>query len=730
MSTIQETALAPDGKYSCRVPKASPSNTAGQSYVIRHPQTKNDSLEFDINNDITTLYELFQFSRTQFGDQPFLGHRPFNKSASNFENHYQWETYEQIGQRVDNFASGLSHVYNKYVASGSSSSSSSDNGSSLKWPLGLYSVNRPEYKIAEYASYVRNLYNVALYDTLGESSVEYIMNHAEIPVIVCSLDKVPKLLKLASKMQNLKVIISMDQLPSSSTDTDTATATATTQASLPSPFNLDSINVLRSWSDSLGIKLLGFNEVESIGSKHQLPHIRPTPDDLAILCYTSGTTGTPKGAMSTHRNYSVAARASTKALGNPEYTVTTLSYLPLAHCYERASEHGIALRGGRIGFYCGDITRIVEDMQILKPTLFISVPRLLNRIYDKIYSATVLAPGLGGAIARKAVAVKLEKFHETGQFTHMFWDRVVFNKVKQVLGGNLDIIVSGSAPLEPKVMDFLRVAFCCPVVEGYGQTESSAISSYLPITHRGSGTIGVPFPGVEFMLVDVPEMNYHATDLPLPRGEICIRGGTVFTGYYKDPEKTKEVLTDDGWVRTGDIGQFNEDGTVTIIDRKKNIFKLSQGEYIAPEKLENIYSNNFLVQQIAVLGNSMKSVLVAVVVPDPETFVPWAEKILKRSKVGGITDVGDFAKLCRVPEIVKEVLNELTKSAKANNLAGFEYIKAVYLDSQPFDVETNGLLTPTMKLKRSDALKYYKKVMDTLYEGIENSGSTTPSDNN
>ncbi|KAJ1674635.1 medium-chain fatty acid-CoA ligase faa2 [Spiromyces aspiralis] len=663
--------------------------------------------------EIKTVYEVFEYARKEYSDRPYLGHRPFDPATKTY-GQYVWETYHQVGQRVDNVASGLAYAYEQWVKPGCT------NHQNTKWHVGIYAINRPEWRITEFSCYARNLVTVALYDTLGISSVEYIINHAEIPIVVCSLDKVSRLLKLAPNLPNLRCIISMDSFGAAATGND--------PTPLPSPFNISSVRVLTQWAESLGIKLLGFNEIEAIGVNNPSPHIPPTPEDILTICYTSGTTGTPKGVVSIHRNYTSSARSMAFHVDPSRLDHSIISYLPLAHCYQRCLEFLITMIGARIGYYTGDVTRILDDMHALAPTFFTSVPRLLNRIYDKLVSATVLAPGLSGVIARKAVADKLANLENGNGVTHAFWDRIIFRKIRAVLGGRVELIVSGSAPLEPKVMQFLRIAFCCEVTEGFGQTETSAFGLTLPREVYSTGTIGIPSPGIEIKLVDIPDMNYFSSDKPCPRGELCLRGDIVFTGYYKDPENTAKALTADGWVHTGDVARINPDGTFSIIDRKKNIFKLSQGEYVAPEKLESTYTNNPLVQQIAVLGRSTESSLVAVVVPNPETFVPWA---LKQGGFASNTNAGvqsvepPLEVLCRHPGINEAMVAELEATARKANLTGFERIKAIHLEHRPFDVETNGLLTPTMKLKRHDALKYYAKEIDRMYEQIK--GSTTSS---
>ncbi|KAF5826297.1 hypothetical protein DUNSADRAFT_3709 [Dunaliella salina] len=207
-----------------------------------------------------------------------------------------------------------------------------------------------------------------------------------------------------------------------------------------------------------------------------------------------------------------------------------------------------------------------------------------------------------------------------------FYDALVFSKIKARLGGEVKTMTSGSAPISDEVMFFLRICFGATVMEGYGLSEST---SGIVISHPEdytAGHVGAPMPSAEIKLIDIPEMNYYNTDQPYPRGEVCARGPTIFQGYYKDPQQTAEVLDKDGWLHTGDVGMWLPGGRLKIIDRKKNIFKLSQGEYIAPEKIENIYLRSPMVAQAFVYGDSLRPQLVAIVVPDPEVLLPWAQE--------------------------------------------------------------------------------------------------------
>jgi len=249
----------------------------------------------------------------------------------------------------------------------------------------------------------------------------------------------------------------------------------------------------------------------------------------------------------------------------------------------------------KIGYFGGDVLKLTDDCQVLKPTFFPSVPRLYNKIYGKLQDKLINDPtGCKANLIKSAIKSKMSAVEASGKVTNCFYDKLVFSKVKALLGGNVKIMLTGSAPIDGKVLKFLKICFACPIVEGYGMTETCAGSL---ITFPGDpeiGHVGGPLHNVKIRLRDIPDMNYLHTD-PNPRGEVCFFGTGNMTGYFKNEEKTNEAFTDpttktnNGWMHSGDVGMVLPNGAVKIIDRAKNIFKLSQGEYIAPEKLENIY---------------------------------------------------------------------------------------------------------------------------------------------
>jgi len=277
------------------------------------------------------------------------------------------------------------------------------------------------------------------------------------------------------------------------------------------------------------------------------------------------------------------------------------------------------------------------------------------------------------------------------------------------------VIVSGSAPLSDNVMRFWRCMMGVPVIEGYGQTEGTAGATIgHPDNMATLGHVGGPVSSCEICLYNVPEMGYLHTDRShrgeecRGRGEVCVRGPNVFKGYYKDEAKTRETLDEEGWLHSGDIGLWTPDGNLKIVDRKKNIFKLSQGEYVAPEKIENILTESTLISQCFIYGDSYQPTLVGILVPDEDIVKDWSAKQNLQMK---------FEDLCKSEELHQAIMSEIKRLAKKYRMAGFEVPKAIYLESELFSAET-GLLTPTFKLKRKEVKEKYEDIINGLYTKI------------
>ena len=608
-----------------------------------------------------TLYEAFVSSIEKYADRPALGKRVGDGP-------YQWMSYKALGGYVSAVASAMIGA-----------------GLPVHGRAAVYGPNSPEWMLAMQACNATNVYCVPLYDTLGENAVEFILNHSEATLCFCDQAKVGKLAKAIPKATGVKTIVYWGSAE---------------EADLAALKKVATVHTL--------------DEFVAQGEAAPQAPRPPKPDDLCTIMYTSGTTGDPKGVEITHKNCISTCATLRWVLAASGWEVgaedSFISYLPLAHIFDRVTEDLFLCCGAAIGYWRGDAKTLLDDVGLLKPTLFAGVPRIFDRIYAKILEAVK-----GSAVkrflfnwgyGRKSYFMKKGMSHSKAGG---LFDKILFKKFAGRLGGRVKVMVSGAAPLSAHVEEFLRVGFCAGVVQGYGLTESCA-ASFLSILDdmSGSATVGIPLPGVRLRLEAVPDMNYSPSNAK-PSGEVMIKSNGLYQGYYKRKDLTDDAIDADGWFHTGDIGEIQPNGYLKIVDRKKNIFKLSQGEYVAVEKVESIYKKNTLADMLWVYGNSFESFLVGVVVPNEAKLLAWAKSKGKS---------GSYADLCKDADAKKWVLGEIAGTGRAEKLKGFEIIKAVHLEPEPFSVETD-CITPTFKLKRPKLLKYYKAEVDAMYAAFK-----------
>uniref|UniRef100_A0A804RGP5 4-coumarate--CoA ligase n=1 Tax=Zea mays TaxID=4577 RepID=A0A804RGP5_MAIZE len=509
--------------------------------------------------DMKTSWDVFRVAAVKYADNRMLGWRPFKDGVPG---PYLWKSYKEIYDEVLQAGSALQKLG---VQPGSR--------------VGIYGANCPQWIVAMQACNGYSLVCVPLYDTLGAGAVDYIIDHAEIDVVFIQDKKIKEILSPNCKSaKRLKALV--------------AFTSATTEQNKE--------------ADQIGIKMYAWDDFLKVGKDNPRQPCPPQASDICTVMYTSGTSGQPKGVMLTHESHAMYVKGVDLFMDQFDDKMTTddvfLSFLPLAHILDRMIEEYFFHKGASIGYYHGDLNALRDDIVELKPTLLVGVPRVYERIYEGILKAIAELRPLRRVIFnalynRKLASMKAGYSHKTAS---PFADMLAFRKVKARLGGRLRLLISGGAPLSNEIEEFMRVTTCAYFIQGYGLTETLGPSTVCYIDDMALvGSAGVPATYTEIRLEEVPEMGYNPLGVP-SRGEICIRGKSLFAGYYKSPELTNEAIVD-GWFHTGDIGEMTPDGILKVIDRKKNIFKLSQGEYVAVEYLEKVYGFPPLVEDVSKL---------------------------------------------------------------------------------------------------------------------------------
>lgn len=606
--------------------------------------TSGDTIDF-LYEDTKTLWDLLQRGCRLSDNGRCYGWRNSKSDTS-----YTWINYRQFIKRAEDFASGLLKIGLKQ---GQSSY------------VGIYASNCIEYVVTQHGCWSQSIIIIPLYDTLGAEASSFIIKQAEIETVICDTeDKVKRLISKRNEITTLKHIIMINDV------------------------SKETIQLAK----DEGIKIHLFKEIEELGEKHHTENLLPSPSDICLVCYTSGTTGNPKGAIVTHGNIVSVLSSISLVVKNQPFTKddTAISYLPLAHMLEQVVQANILMNGGSIGFYSGDVNKVVEDMQILQPTFFPTVPRVLNKLYDK---------------AQALINFKLKS---CPQKENPMTQKDMLKPFLAGLGGKVRSILSTAAPIHKNVLQFCTEGLGCEIMEAYGQTETCGpcTMSWSDSTHDASGSVGSPVPCNIVKLVDVPEMEYFAKN---SEGEVCVKGHNVFKGYLKDPIRTAEALDDEGWLHTGDIGMWLPNGTLKIIDRKKNILKLAQGEYVAPEKIESVYSMSPYVSQVFVHGDSLERFLVGIVIPEKQFVLSRVNESLKNKQ---------WKEICQDSTVKQIILEDIQQKGKAAGLNAIEQVKDIHLHP---DVLTSddGFLTPTSKIKRYVCRKYFTEQTERLYKNIK-----------
>ena len=653
-----------------------------ETNIYRHPQNKN----FENIYPHATLQSIMKSLFEKTNPKKAVFQERTRDSEGNYTQKTMTHSYEEYQRDFNDFGRGvlnldLCQYHQEYK------------NFNLRF-IGVYAKNSYKYFVEDMACIMFNIVSVPIYDTLGAEATAFIFENTRMETLCLTSNHLEGIvnLKKAGDIELLKNLIIID-------DENPVDANMVEQAK-SAGFNV------YTWTDIL--------ESGRNGDKHEW--VEASPNDIYCFSYTSGTTGTPKGAMLSQSNMASTIQACYVLLDVTNKDVH-LSYLPLAHVFERIVSMTLLSMGCLVGIFAGNIKKIKEDLAIFRPTIFISVPRLYNRFYDVIKEKMAALTGTKAKLANKALKTKLENLEKTGTVTHWLYDKLVFGKMKAVLGGRVRFMVTGSAPLNIEVANVLKVAMCCPMVEGYGQTEGTGAEFGMRTTDSRSGHVGGVLQHNEFKLVDVPEMNYTNRDIdeqtnkPAPRGEIWVRGKGIIPGYYKNDAKNEETFTEDGWLQSGDIGKIGPDQKeLIIIDRKKNIFKLSQGEYIAPEKLEGDYKTiTPLIKDIYIYGDSLKSCIIAIITVEKENQRALADlmNVCKDVSDDELVNHADYH------TGLKALFKAKAKEVKFN---GLEIPKGFIINETTF--EELGLLTTSFKMKRKPIADHFMERLNKEYEKL------------
>jgi len=565
---------------------------------------------------------------------------------------YQTYTYRELGEQVEVMTNALASL-----------------GLRPGDKVAILSNNRPEWPISDFSIFCLGAITVPVYQTLPPNQIEYILKDADTRAIfVENQEQFDKIAEIDTALPNLKHIFTFESVVSESREVQT-------------------------FSDLLetGKK---FAEAQPQFFKESLAKIKPK--NICSMVYTSGTTGDPKGVMLHHSGF-VHDIIHSEARLNLHSTDTFLSFLPLSHLYERLAGHWCPMYVGATIQYAQSISTVIDDLKDARPDVIVSVPRVFEKIAAKVQEQVEQGSAIKQQIFRWAQKVgtqyhsdKIDK-QLTGwlKFQHRIADRLVFNKIKAIMGGNMRYPIAGGAPLSVETLKFFE-ALDMQIIEGYGMTEAHLILTLTPFGHTRYGSCGQPIEGVEIKI---------AGD-----GEVLVKGPTVMAGYYNRQDLTDEAITADGWLCTGDVGHLDEDNYLFLTDRKKNMLVTSGGKNIMAAPVENILKKSRFIEDVCLIGNKRKFVS-AMIVPNFESLHPWAEK-------QGI-EFENNATLVSHPDVVA-LFNENVEQLQTH-LARFEKVKKFMLLSDPLTVE-KGELTPSLKIKRSVIEKKYTQEIDALYE--------------
>mmetsp|Transcript_20867 Transcript_20867/g.30062 ORF Transcript_20867/g.30062 Transcript_20867/m.30062 type:complete len:722 (+) Transcript_20867:37-2202(+) len=647
---------------------------------------------------VETLYDLARESFSRYSTRPCLGVREFLgwKQPAKVK-HFggiKWRNFQEVGTTAHKFGAALRKE--GLVAAPETTTLQKR---TAPCSLAIFENTCPEWLMASLGAFSQSIIVTTIYATLGQDAVVDAINEGSITAILCNKSSVSKLVSRIKDMKHLKTIIYTND-----------TIAPDEKIVLPEA--------------PKGVKIAEFSEFVDSGDIAAFPPTPPKADTCAVIMYTSGSVGKPKGVVITHRSIVGACASGEISLGLKNGEDVYLGYLPLAHILEFMAEYCMISQGCTICY--ADPKSLtttgaypIGALEQYSPTVMAAVPK----IWDVIKKGVQAKIAGSSPVKRFLVdtAFELRTFAINNGFDTPFFKALVFKKFSKVVGGKLRLAISGGGPLNAEVQEFIRTCFGVPLVQGYGLTETTAGLTIQDFKDLRPGIAGVPIPSCEAKLVSTPDIcdkagrPYLTTDRtdvggnPIwGRGEILTRGTNVSSGYYMMPEKTKEVYQDDGFFQTGDIGQFMADGSIRIVDRKKNLVKLKGGEYIAVEAMEMTYGNSKFVDAISggicCYGDGDMDRPIALMQLSEPVTMGWA-------KDNGVS--GDFETVKNSKELYNAVMTSMIAEHKKGGLSHLEKLKAVTFMNTPWTPE-NGCLTAANKLQRRAVIAMFEKEFEEV----------------
>lgn len=670
-----------------------------------------------VSPSLDTYYSLFKASASLGEDRSVFAYREYNHNTGETDDEYKYISYAETRKMVAQFGSGLLYLLHNNVFKESEKYASHSkidtheanyqhyNNENISFVLTLFSGNRWEWMLTDLMCCAFGITSTTLYDTLGPTASSHILKQTESPVVVTSKAHIERLVNMkreeGNALGNLIQIISLDPL-------------LTTEGTPNGQIDRSLVDFAR----KNGVLVYDLYQVMRVGEIFPSPEMPSKPESIYSINYTSGTTGLPKGVVLSQKTACCGILCLFACLKS-EPGSRKLCYLPLAHIYERQASCLALVSHTCLGFPKLDFkpVDIVNEFKLFKPSIIAAVPRVLTKLEAAIKNSTIESESsFKRSLFEKIFKAKEEKqLSHDGAMSKNLYDYFLIRPIRKAVGfDNVTVCVSGSAPISPASIVFLRSALGIGIKQGYGLTESFA-GAFTSYEHEANvGSCGSVAPTCELRVKSIPEMGFTLDDPEGTKGELQLRGPQIADGYYKNPGENAKAFDAEGWFSTGDVCML-EKGTnrLYIIDRVKNFFKLAQGEYITPEKVENVYLNLCpILSQIYVHGDSLKNYLVGIVGGNPTELSPFLVRSCGVSPDTLKTD-DDIIRAISAPSNRLKLLEYI--NSKAVSLSGFERVQNIHVEIEPLR-EDRGVVTPTMKVKRPTARKFFADVIDKMYE--------------